>query len=332
MPKVSVIIPTYNRAGLLTGAVESVLGQTFSDLELIVIDDGSTDQTAALLERLLAGRPNDKERVRYIWQENRGQTVATNRAIDKATGEWIAFLDSDDRWLPDKLTLQFQAIHQMGSRCKACITDAVYLHNPALTKTAFEHVGSPYSGTCGMIINSLQQVVSGWHGMYVQTLIVHKTLLPDIGGFDPTLHLGYDLDFFFRLSARTNICYVNRPLVEIDRTLNRPDGFIERLQDEEFRLKHYQHLYEKWLDEDRRLQLGVANLIRRQLQEVHTKWASWYLLSGDNHSARKAMWSAVRYNVTGRSACKWLLTTLTPKLARRIVVKRREVAPDLVFG
>jgi glycosyltransferase involved in cell wall biosynthesis len=331
-PKVSVIIPTYNRASLLIGAVESALSQTFSDLEVVLIDDGSTDQTANILERFLAGRVEDRGRVRYFWQENGGQSVAFNRGMELAAGEWLAFLASDDRWLPEKLTLQLEVLRQLGPRCDACITDAIYMNNVALTKTAFEHVGSPYPGSFGMITDPLRRVAGGWHGMYVQTLIVRKKVLGEVGGFDPNLHLSEDLDFLFRLSARANIGYVSKPLVEIDRTPNRTDGMIERFQDEPFRLQHYQHLYEKWLDEDRTLRLGVGELIRRQLQEIHAKWASWYLLSGDYQKARQAMRSAVRYDVTARSVCKWLLTTLTPKLAKRIVVKRRESAPDLVFG
>ncbi len=332
MPKVSVIIPTYNREVLLMGAVESVLRQTFLDLEVIVVDDGSTDETPQALERFLAERANDRLRVKYLWQENRGQTVATNKAMEVAAGEWIAFLDSDDRWLPEKLALQFEALNRVDSRCAACITDVRYTNNPALTKSAFEHVGSPYPGDFGIMVDPLRRVVGGWHGLYVQALIVRKEILATVGEFDPSLRLSYDLDFLFRLAAFTDICYVNKPLVEIDRTPNRPDGLIERFQDEKFRLGHYQHLYEKWLNEDRKSKLGVGKHICTQLQSIHAKWASFYLLTGDNRKARKAMWSSVRYNLTGRMVCKFLLTAMVPRLAKRIVVKRRQDASELVFG
>ena len=97
-PRVSVIIPTYNRAALVCKAIDSVLEQTFSDYEILVIDDGSTDGT----ESAVAGYG---QRVRYFWQENRGMSAARNRGIDLARGEYLALLDSDDLWMPFKLEL-----------------------------------------------------------------------------------------------------------------------------------------------------------------------------------------------------------------------------------
>lgn len=102
-PQVSVIIPTYNRAYCLAEAIESVLSQTFQDFELIVVDDGSTDATARII-------CSYKERLRYIRQDNAGVSAARNAGIRAATGDWIAFLDSDDQWLPEKLAVQIEAL------------------------------------------------------------------------------------------------------------------------------------------------------------------------------------------------------------------------------
>lgn len=102
---VSVIIPTYNRAHYLGEAIESILNQDIRDcrIEIIVVDDGSTDNTKEILGKF-------GNSVRYIFQDHRGAGAARNRGIAEATGEWISFLDSDDRWLPDKLTLQFKVL------------------------------------------------------------------------------------------------------------------------------------------------------------------------------------------------------------------------------
>jgi glycosyltransferase involved in cell wall biosynthesis len=103
--KVSVIIPTYNREHLVSEAISSVLAQDIEGciLEIIVVDDGSTDKTREVLKAF-------GDKIRYIYQENKGAGAARNRGIDEATGEWIAFLDSDDRWLPNKLSLQFKVL------------------------------------------------------------------------------------------------------------------------------------------------------------------------------------------------------------------------------
>jgi len=109
---VSVIVPTYNRAYLLGEAIESILAQdiTDCDLEIIVVDDGSKDNTQEVVRRY-------GDRVRYIRQENQGAGVARNRGVDEARGDWISFLDSDDRWLPYKLSLQFKVLeHFPGSK------------------------------------------------------------------------------------------------------------------------------------------------------------------------------------------------------------------------
>src|SRR5271157_607063 len=103
-PCVSVIIPTYNRCKYVQEAIESVLAQSFTNYELIVIDDGSTDETDKIIPKKYADKLN------YVWQENQGESKARNLGISLAQGEYLAFLDSDDKWHPDKLKYQVEAI------------------------------------------------------------------------------------------------------------------------------------------------------------------------------------------------------------------------------
>ncbi len=105
MPKVSVIIPTYNRAKYITRAIDSVLNQTYQDFEIIVVDDGSKDNTKEILTPYM-------NKIHYLWQENRGISAARNIAIQRATGEYIAFLDSDDVWLNNKLQIQVDILNK----------------------------------------------------------------------------------------------------------------------------------------------------------------------------------------------------------------------------
>ena len=102
---ISVIIPTFNRVEFISEAIDSVLSQTYSNFEIIVVDDGSTDNTKQLLTKY-------GSRITYDFQENKGVSSARNKGLDIAKGEWIAFLDSDDIWLPEKLSLQMQDLEQ----------------------------------------------------------------------------------------------------------------------------------------------------------------------------------------------------------------------------
>ena len=139
-PKVSVVIPTYNRAAKVQDAIESVLAQTFSDLEVIVVDDGSSDDTGKVLSEAFG------DRIRYYAQANQGASVARNKGIAEARGEWIAFLDSDDLWEKDKLEWQFKALERFGPQCGGCYTDVRFFNHPGNT----DHVSNWRKRAIGM--------------------------------------------------------------------------------------------------------------------------------------------------------------------------------------
>ena len=111
-PFISVVIPTFNRARQVQAALKSVLAQTYPEFEAIVVDDGSTDGTGEALQQLISPQGGNGKQIRYFFQPNQGQSAARNKGIDEARGEWIAFLDSDDVWLPEKLEWQVRAIEQ----------------------------------------------------------------------------------------------------------------------------------------------------------------------------------------------------------------------------
>src|SRR6201998_4045686 len=110
--KISAVIPTHNRATLVIRAISSVLQQTYPVQEIIVVDDGSTDDTKELLCRFLSPLASTAASIRYHYQEQQGAAVARNTGIAAASGEWIAFLDSDDILLPQKLVWQVKALHR----------------------------------------------------------------------------------------------------------------------------------------------------------------------------------------------------------------------------
>jgi glycosyltransferase involved in cell wall biosynthesis len=192
---VSVVIPTYNRRRLLLATLESVFTQTFRDYEVIVVDDGSPDDTAAALEPLVrAGR------VRHVHQANAGPAVARNQGVREARGEFVAVLDDDDLWPPDKLEWQVEALRERP--------DAVLVYG------YMEAFGTerpwrwpPPDGPTGWVRDAF--LAKNWIRSPGQTLI-RASAIDAVGGFDPTLWSADDWDLYLRLAARGPFLYRHR--------------------------------------------------------------------------------------------------------------------------
>ena len=332
MFNISVIIPTHNRAGLLQKALESVLAQTYPVNEILIVDDGSTDGTKDIVGSYLRGTAGAKTSVKYIYQEQQGVAAARNSGIANSTGEWLAFLDSDDLWLPEKLSWQVRALAEYAESCAACSTDSRYLNNAHLTKTAFQQVGAHCNGQIGVFPEFARRVTAGtFHGVYLQALLVKSTLVRSLGGFHSALTVNEDTDFLFHLAQRTNICYVNIPLVEIDRTPRREIGLTELRTKESYRLKMAQYMYEKWLKEYDGDDAGIPSNIRRRLHDIHVGWASVHLLEGHPDTALDSLSKALRCSFSKKAAVKWLSIRLAPTFTKNVLLKRRETeAPPLL--
>ena len=210
-PKVSVVITTYNRSAIVPIAIESVLRQSYADYELIVIDDGSTDDTR---ERLQAYGAN----IRYFYQANRGVSAARNTGVGVARGEWVSILDSDDVWDPTKLERQLEVLAALGNEYGACITNCKYVGDPAWSATVFQENGLKTDSMSGPLNDPMKYILKNGYGTCVQSLLVLRSVIDKAGGFDEALGLAEDRDLMFRLTFRTRFCYVSAPLVSIDRT------------------------------------------------------------------------------------------------------------------
>lgn len=326
-PKVSVVIPTYQRAVRVQDAIKSVLAQTFTDLEVIVVDDGSSDGTGRVLGETFG------DRIRYCFQPNQGASVARNRGVAEARGEWIAFLDSDDLWEKEKLEWQFKALEQFSPRCGACYTD-VRFFNHSETRTFFELAAENYrhEETLGINADVMRLAVRpGGAGMVVcLSSLLARTDFARRTGFDPKLLYSQDSEFIFRLAMLTNFCYVNRPLVRFDRApaevrhvgvsadWNKMEFF---LQDSQLRLEGLLRLREG-------LPKQVRAVIRERLSLIHSGWTNWYLKTGQYTKARQAASKAVRMHPTFNVAAKWLLTWTSPRLALRTILHHQERTKD----
>ena len=328
-PKVSVIIPTYDRAGKVQNAIESVLGQTFTDLEVIVVDDGSSDGTGKILQETYG------DRIRYFAQTNQGVSAARNKGLAEARGEWIALLDSDDFWEKEKLEWQFKALEQFGSRCGGCYTDTRFFNYPE-TRTMFQLAEKSYrhEGTMGINTDVLRVLLSpGGAGMVVcpSSFVARADVVAKTGNFDPSLRFGEDSEFMFRLALLTGFCYVNRPLVSFDRSPAeiRHVGVSSEWNKLEFWLRDTQLKLET-LGRLDAVPGKIRKLIREQSAGVHSGWANFYLETGQYAKARAATLRAVQLDLTFKVAVKWLLTWINPRLALRAVERHQQARKDSV--
>jgi glycosyltransferase involved in cell wall biosynthesis len=197
MPLVSVVIPTYNRAGWVIQAVDSVLAQTFSDFELLVVDDGGCDAT---LEALA---PRRRRLVYLKTRRNRGVAAARNLGAAAARGRWLAFLDSDDLWRPEKLARQlvFLARHPEWQICQ---TDEIWIRNGRRVNPPRTH--QKRGGR--IFLESLARCL-----VSPSAVMLSKALFAEMGGFDESLPACEDYDLWLRIAWRREIGLVPEPLV-----------------------------------------------------------------------------------------------------------------------
>ena len=329
-PKVSVIIPTYNRAPKVRNAIASVLDQTFSDLEVIVVDDGSSDGTGNILGEVFG------DQIRYYFQANQGVSAAWNKGLVEARGEWIAFLASDDLWEKDKLEWQLKALERFGRQCGACYTD-VRLFNHPETRTLFQMAEQSYRHEGTMGINTevlLTQVRAPGAGMlvFMGSLLARTDVVRSTGGCDPNLRFGEDSDLLFRLALLTGFCYVNRPLVWLDRSPGetRHVGVNEDWNRLEFVLQQTRFRLEKFLSLSEGLPRKVRKLVRETLGSVQSGLANCHLETGQYGKAREDLSRAAQLDLTFNIAVKWLLTWMSPGLALRTVRHHQERRKDAV--
>ncbi len=201
--KISVVIPAFNAEKFIGEAIESVLKQTYENWELFVINDGSTDDTATIVQEYIS---QDK-RVELIQQNNQGVSVARNMGAQLAQGEYIAFLDADDRWLPEKLA-----------------THLDHLSDNASIGVSFGRVryvqtnGAPTS----LIANCPLTNLESWNFLYgnptvtTSNVVVRKEVFQQLGGFDPGMSYSEDMDWFFRIlcESQWKIEGIHQVLVE----------------------------------------------------------------------------------------------------------------------
>lgn len=248
IPRVSVVIPTFNRWPLLAEAIDSVLAQSYRDFELIVIDDGSTDATARELSKMTS-------RLRFLSTPRKGVAAARNLGVSQARGHYVAFLDSDDLWLSRKLEKQIHFMQQ-HPEFQICQTDEIWIRNGVRVNPRSIHQkpsGDIFSRSLELCLVSPSAVM------------MSKALFERIGGFDEAFPVCEDYDLWLRISAQHQV-----PLIP-DRLTIKRGGHADQLSRSVWGMDRYRILaLQKVLSSnlDRRHEAAALGILRQKVAIV----------------------------------------------------------------
>lgn len=209
---VSVLIPTFNCARYICDALESVFSQTLPPQEVIVVDDGSTDNTPVILESYM-------DRIRYFYQKNSGASAARNTGIRLAKSPLIAFLDADDLWMPDHLELSVKGLEE-NPLADMVFSDALFNSSGVLAPSRIRDRNRGFRRWMAKHGDGKSALFKGWMqrelvrkhpGFSTSGVVVRKDCLLKVGGFDETFSVGEDCDLWVRISFQSPLIFINRP-------------------------------------------------------------------------------------------------------------------------
>jgi glycosyltransferase involved in cell wall biosynthesis len=243
-PQVSVIIPTYNRGWIIKEAIDSVLAQDYTEFELIVVDDGSTDHTPDVLDLY-------RNVIKVFFQKNKGVSAARNLGIAEASGKFIAFLDSDDLWLSQKLSVQIEYFNQTPDAL-ICQTEEVWIRNGIRVNPKKRH-----KKPSGMIFKPSLELCL----VSPSAVMIQRSLFDRVGKFDETLPACEDYDLWLRISCRFPVHLIDAPLI-IKRG-GHDDQLSSRAGLDKFRIKAIEKIINSGLlSEDQRR--AAVNMLKKK--------------------------------------------------------------------
>jgi glycosyltransferase involved in cell wall biosynthesis len=348
---VSVIVPTYNRAYCICRTIDGVLQQTHQNWELVVVDDGSKDNTA----ELIASKYGDEPRVRYLYQPNAGVSAARNTGINAAHGNFVAFLDSDDVWRPWKLEVQlacfrsfpnvgmvwtnFAGVNSVGKvvnerhltkmygayrffpsldqlfECSRALADVIDL--PAgIRSDARVYVGNIYTS---MLRGNL---------VHTSTVMVSRTRIENVKGFDEELKLsGEDYDFHFRTSKWGPVCFIDVS------SMNYQLDFDDRLSAHSRRVsENFLKTVENAITREEGNGQFPPSMIRDVLSEAHVWIAEEFLKEKNLAEVRRHAFMSLRYRPRHSRQVSLLAIALVPHVIAEPILKGYRSCKSMIFS
>ncbi|MEW6418474.1 MAG: glycosyltransferase [Nitrospirota bacterium] len=324
---VSVIMPTYNRASYLKDAVESVLCQTFGDLELIIIDDGSTDNTEEIIKTYLKD-----VRVRYIKQKNSGAAAARNRGIAESTGRIIGFIDSDDIWMKDKLLIQMSVLQAFEEVGVVCSDFSAKLQNRIIEQShirkyfsVFDDYGLSYDsvfehkdvlhlhgfGEVAVYRGRIYETMIFGNCILTSTALCRREVFDTAGIFDTSFETLEDYDLFLRITKIFPAALVDRPLISYNYGNDQLSG--ERMFGK--LCNNLIEIYRRNLDgmPDRTFFLRHRRRIRQHWGRIHSMKAYSHFSKDEMPEAARFYGRSIASNPFNLSVYTYLVGSLLPK-------------------
>jgi glycosyltransferase involved in cell wall biosynthesis len=335
---ISVVVPTYKRRDWIGQCIKSILDQTYRSFEIIVVDDGSDDDTESIVRAL-----DTDARIRYFRQKNQGPASARNKGIKEAKGNWIAFLDSDDQWLPWKLEVQVKVMKSLPHislfftdysakdathKIESYIRDyyPIFKRNNLKYSQIFE-----YSKTLNELINweNISEIDGGtrvywgnifywiFQGNFIPTLTVlgRKSIFIELGGMNEAFRGGEDSDFYLRYSFKNQACFID--VVTANASLNAADrltGSISISINWLESIKNILNKYPEFVSENKRLVLS-------QLALRAYKTGKILIRNGQKEVGRKYLKEAVSYNKLCVRAWILILISFMPICTARLIYR-----------
>jgi len=271
-PLISIIIPTYNRANLLVKAIKSVFSQTYKNFELIIVNDGSTDNTKQIIDNF----KKQTNKIKYIWEINSGTAKAKNTGIKNTEGKYIAFLDSDDEWLPKKLEKQLELFKKSTNSNLGFVGCNTFIIDKKNNKKLIYKIPKYKNIFYALLINNFICSCS--------SVMVKKSVLDKIDFFDENLKIGEDWDMWIRIAQKYNFDFVNEPLLKY----NIHSGNLSSAFAIEKKEKNIQSIFDKYKEYFE----NNPKLYSSKLRYDGTR----YTLSNDLKKARKSFIFSIKLN------------------------------------
>lgn len=296
-PKVSVLIPAYNAQEFIQRAISSVLRQTFADLELIVVDDGSRDRTGQIIRQM----QKDDPRISYFYQENRGLANTRNRLVDLAGGEFIAFLDHDDEWLPEKIEKQLR-LFEKDRKTGLVFCDIYLKNNGKIIATSFKE-RKPYRGYV------FYEYLFSDNFATLSTVVLPKRVLLEFMPFNPEYEINEEFDVFLKIARNYKFDYIAEPLAVYHiHGNNTVMSNAKKMAEENLTILN------DWIKNDPQIMQLHRGQLNRRLSQLYCKKALYFLEKKNSRQVIACIFKSFRYKLFNPAAMKMAIKLILNSL------------------